>query len=176
MIKLLRNDADFSAKTKSRLEEFFDSIEGAEMIMNAKFWCNLAWIENLWCDAKRQCKGKCDNTLPTLKRNFPLAIKTACPPDRLRTYMQKCIEHIEVLNLLGRNGDFSQFGALAKKQKKHRDANMVRFGVKSERAVRSRKDWGHVSHARRTAAAATSAPADDVVVDDDNDDDEKEDN
>jgi hypothetical protein len=89
MADFLAQDPDFE-RCKSILEEFYDGESGFHYVLLPKFWCNFAWVENYWNDCKRITREQCDYTLPNLKRTFPLALETACPPDFIRNYMRKC--------------------------------------------------------------------------------------
>jgi len=161
MIETLKKDPDFAAPEKSILEEFFED-EGnkgvAVYLRNPKFWCNFAWVENYWNDCKRATKQRCDNTLPSLKKNFPDRLRHEVPPERLAKYQRKCEEHMDVMRQIGRHGDFSKYDALVKQQSTHRQAHLVRLGVESEEAVRSRENWGAVHHARRVVPAPAPGP------------------
>ena len=148
MRAILGRDPDF-ANVKCIIEEFYDGQEGFEWLLNAKFWCNLAWVENYWNDAKRDTRTLCDYTIPTLKKNFPIALRTSVPPSRMRNYQRKCMEHMKVLQEIGRRGDFSVYPTLVKKYKSHRNSELIRLGHISEAQVRKRSDWGKIEHARR---------------------------
>jgi hypothetical protein len=89
MADFLAQDPDFE-RCKSILEEYYDGESGFHYLLLPKFWCNFAWVENYWNDCKRITREQCDYTLPNLKRTFPLALETACPPDFIRNYMRKC--------------------------------------------------------------------------------------
>ena len=130
----------------------------------AKFWCNLAWVENYWNDTKRHNRERSDGTLPGMKNQFPRSLEVGCKIEHLRKYQQKCFDHMAALREIGRHGDFSGIPALMKKYKSHRRAELIQLGIASEEPKRSRSDWGSVQHAR----LATMMRTDD---DDDDDDD-----
>ena len=84
-----------------------------------------------------------------LKKHFPIALRTSVPPSRMRNYQRKCMEHMKVLQEIGRRGDFSVYPTLVKKYKSHRNSELIRLGHISEAQVRKRSDWGKIEHARR---------------------------
>ena len=144
---ILSQDDDFRY-CKSILEEFYDHEQGFHMMYLPKFWCNFAWVENYWNDVKRVTREQCDFTLPNLKRAFTLALQSACPPSFLRNYMRKCVEHVDVVRRIGRDGNFSVYDRLVKEQKAHRNTQLIRLGTMSEPRIRDRDDWGSLQHAR----------------------------
>jgi hypothetical protein len=75
MVKILSKDEDFS-NVKTILEEFFESQPHVEYILNAKFWCDLQWVEQYWNDVKREVRELCDYTLPQLKKQFPKSLSS----------------------------------------------------------------------------------------------------
>jgi len=136
----------------------------------AKFWCSLAWIEQVrfnfpftisfyiifnvsilaqyWADVKAVTRQQCDYTITGLKAVFPVALATACPPIRIRNYMQRSLDHVAALMELGRHADFSQIPSLRKKYKSHRRSELIRLGLCDEKVARKRNSWGKVIHSR----------------------------
>ena len=103
-------------------------------------------------------RNKCDYTLSTLKKQFPISLQTACPVAHLRKYMARSFRHMDVLRAIGRDGDFRTFPSLDKEYKRHRDSLVVGADLDGRR--RQRDVWGSVSHARRTAEYGAPASGD----------------
>ena len=106
---------------------------------------------------KAVTRQQCDNTITGLKAVFPVALATACPPNRIRNYMQRSLDHVTALLELGRHADFSQIPSLRKKYKSHRRSELIRLGLCDELVSRKRGSWGSVSHARLKQPAVGTA-------------------
>lgn len=169
MRDVLRGDPDFAYCPTILEEAVADFVcefcGGFSMSYLAKFWCSLAWIEQYWNDVKEDTRQKCDYTMPNLKKTFPAALATACPPHRIRNYMQRSLDHVTALGELGRHGDFAKIPGLRKKYKSHRRSELIRVGQASETKARSRSSWGAVAHARVIEAAVPSGAAGAAAMD-----------
>ena len=97
---------------------------------------------------KAVTRQQCDYTITGLKAVFPVALATACPPHRIRNYMQRSLDHVRALQELGRHADFSQIPSLRKKYKSHRRSELTRLGLCDDKVARNRSSWGSISHAR----------------------------
>ena len=106
---------------------------------------------------KAVTRQQCDYTITGLKAVFPVALATACPPNRIRNYMQRSLDHVIALLELGRHADFSQIPSLRKKYKSHRRSELIRLGLCDEKLARKRDSWGRISHARLKSSAAALA-------------------
>ena len=146
MIRRLNADEDFS-KVKTILEEFFDNQDHVSYILNAKFWCDLQWIEQYWNDVKREVREKCDYTLPALKAHFPPALESV-PIQHIRNYQRRSFDIMQAMREIGRNGDFARIPGLQKEYKSHRRLGQIRLGLATEPTVRDRNSWGPVLSAR----------------------------
>jgi hypothetical protein len=128
----------------------FEFSGGFSMSYLAKFWCS---------------------------KTFPAALATACPPRRIRKYMQRSLDHVRALLELGRNGDFSKVTGMRMQYKSHRRSELIRMGLASEVQVRKRCAWGKIEHARLVEAAsgpsAAAGAAEANLDDDDSSDDEE---
>ena len=155
------------AEVKYILKELFDAEPTVHFILNAKFWCNLQWVEQYWNDTKRDTREKCDYTLPTLKKQFPISLATVCPVKNLRNYMARSFRHMDVLREIGRNGDFSKFPSIDAKYVRHRDSMRIGEDIDALDSGEKRKSRGGVrasfqSSKRKTAfypRARTTAAA-----------------
>ena len=163
MRDVLRRDPDF-ASCPSILESAFKDFPvmfggGFSMSYLAKFWCTLAWIEQYWNDVKEVTRQKCDFTMPGHKAEFLVALRTACPPIRIRNYMQRSLDHFRALSELGRKGDFNKIPSMRKIYKGHRRSELIRLGIANETIVRIRDNWGEIAHSRLTKIGSTSTSA-----------------
>lgn len=106
---------------------------------------------------KAVTRQQCDYTITGLKAVFPVALATACPPNRIRNYMQRSLDHVTALLELCRHADFSQIPSLRKKYKSHRRSELIRLGLCDEQVARKRSYWGSISHARLKSPAVGTA-------------------
>ena len=119
------------------------------------------WLQ-YWSDVKAVTRQQCDYTITGLKAVFPVALATACPPHRIRNYMQRSLDHVRALQELGRHADFSQIPSLRKKYKSHRRSELIRLGLCDEKVARKRSSWGSINHARlKSPTVETAAVASD---------------
>jgi hypothetical protein len=173
MRTILRKDPDFQY-CPTILENSFTGFRpvfcgGFSMSYLAKFWCTLAWIEQYWNDVKLYCRERCDYTMTGLKEHFPVALACACPPYRIRRFMQKALDHTQALDELGPDGNFSLIPSLRRKYKSHRRAELVRFGLASEDKRRERGSWGGVVHSRLVRSSAAEGSLGDGAIMEDSD-------
>ena len=169
MRDVLRRDPDF-ASCPTILESAFKDFPvvfsgGFSMSYLAKFWCTLAWIEQYWNDVKEATRQKCDYTMPGLKVEFPIALRTACPSLRIRNYVQRALDHVKALIELGRKGDFNKIPALRKVYKSHRRSELIRLGLATEKVVRVRDQWGEMVHSRLLKKNSASTSTSEAVED-----------
>ena len=117
---------------------------------------------------KAVTRQQCDYTITGLKAVFPVALATACPPQRIRNYMQRSLDHAQSMLTIGRTGDFGQIPSLCKVYKSHRRSELLRLGLASEKKIRQRGAWGSIKHARLKTpveiAAAVAAAAEVAVA------------
>jgi hypothetical protein len=127
MIQQLAKDLDFSqvrqlckdfeySQVKSILEEFYETQPHVQFILNAKFWCDLQWVEQYWNDVKREVRELCDYTLPTLKKQFPISLASV-PIKNIRNYQARSFEIMQAMRVIGRDGDFGRIPGLRKEYK-----------------------------------------------------------
>ena len=68
MVALLSDHSDFSSAAKRSILQTAIEEAGSQFhfLLDAKFWCNLAWVEIYWNDVKRITRDICDGTMPNL--------------------------------------------------------------------------------------------------------------
>ena len=156
MIKRLAEDSDFSA-VKTILEEFFEEQPHVSYVLNAKFWCDLQWVEQYWNSVKREVRYTCDYTLPMLKKQFPKSLE-AVSIKHIRNFHRRSFELMSVIRDIGRTGDFSRIPGLKKEYKSHRCAAQISLGLASEPQVRKRGEKWELSRSKKLAQSPPRSP------------------
>lgn len=111
---LLSNQPDFKAQ-KTWLEEIVVEA-GHLMILIPKFHCELAFIEMVWCEMKRQARELCDYSFNSLKESIP-AILDGMDVKKVRRFARYCFRYMDAYRngLSGKMADYA-----VKKYKGHR--------------------------------------------------------